>query len=61
MSKELKQLAVVAAVAIAVIFGLTGCEDPCKDGGCGTDDTYPHGVIYVPPMGKSPGVGPIFY
>ncbi|BBC43858.1 hypothetical protein [Mycobacterium phage GS4E] len=60
MTREVKQLIVVAALAIAVIFGSTACEDPCKDGGCHTDNN-PHGVIYVPPMGKSPGVGPIFY
>ncbi|QXO13344.1 hypothetical protein SEA_TROOPER_67 [Mycobacterium phage Trooper] len=50
---------IIAAVAAAAVLGLTACEDPCK-GGCPVDNN-PHGFIYVPPMGKSPGVGPIFY
>ncbi|ASJ79778.1 hypothetical protein KIY83_gp67 [Mycobacterium phage Fameo] len=56
---EIKKVIAAALVAIAVIFGLTACEG--DTGGSTTTDTYPHGFIYVPPMGKSPGVGPIFY
>ncbi|QGJ89015.1 membrane protein [Mycobacterium phage QueenB2] len=56
---EIKKVIAAALVAIAVIFGLTACEG--DTGSSTTTDTYPHGFIYVPPMGKSPGVGPIFY
>ncbi|WXX09773.1 hypothetical protein [Mycobacterium phage MS619] len=56
---EIKKVIAAALLAIAVIFGLTACEG--DTGGSTTTDTYPHGFIYVPPMGKTPGVGPIFY
>ncbi|QJD50244.1 hypothetical protein SEA_IWOKEUPLIKEDIS_41 [Mycobacterium phage Iwokeuplikedis] len=56
--RELKQLAAVILLFVMVVFGLTACEG---DTGGSTTDTYPHGYIYVPPMGKTPGVGPIFY
>ncbi|QFG11581.1 hypothetical protein PBI_BOGOSYJAY_68 [Mycobacterium phage BogosyJay] len=47
----------LALILPLVIVGLTACE-----GGTSTYDPNPqHGFIYVPPMGKSPGVGPIFY
>ncbi|AGS82721.1 hypothetical protein ANNAL29_40 [Mycobacterium phage AnnaL29] len=44
-------------IAVAAVLSLTACEG----GTTTTDDSYPHGFIYVPPMGKTPGVGPIFY
>ncbi|AEK07340.1 hypothetical protein PBI_MYXUS_69 [Mycobacterium phage Myxus] len=46
----------LALILPLVIVGLTAC-----DPGEGSYDTDPHGVIYVPPMGKQPGIGPIFY
>ncbi|ASR86491.1 hypothetical protein SEA_CHANGELING_39 [Mycobacterium phage Changeling] len=45
-------------LAVAFIMGLTACEGGSTTT---TDDSYPNGFIYVPPMGKTPGVGPIFY
>ncbi|QBJ04868.1 hypothetical protein SEA_ELEPHANTOON_67 [Mycobacterium phage Elephantoon] len=47
----------LALILPLVIVGLTACEGETST----TYDTNPHGFIYVPPMGKSPGVGPIFY
>ncbi|AEL17828.1 hypothetical protein TURBIDO_39 [Mycobacterium phage Turbido] len=56
--RELKQLALAVAILITIVFGLTACDG---DTGAGSYDTTPHGVIYIPPIGTTPGIGPIFY
>ncbi|QGJ88821.1 membrane protein [Mycobacterium phage Yecey3] len=48
----------LALILPLIIVGLTACEDLDQPV---PYDPNPHGFIYVPPMGKSPGVGPIFY
>ncbi|AGM61560.1 hypothetical protein SEA_SOILDRAGON_42 [Mycobacterium phage SoilDragon] len=46
-------------LAVAMILGLTACDGETST--TNDDDTYPHGIIYVPRVGTSPGIGPIFY
>ncbi|AVJ50785.1 hypothetical protein SEA_OLANP_41 [Mycobacterium phage OlanP] len=54
----MKKFIAAALIALATV-GLTACEPVESDGSY--DDTYPHGFIYVPRVGTSPGIGPIFY
>ncbi|AEL17920.1 hypothetical protein TRIXIE_39 [Mycobacterium phage Trixie] len=56
--RQLKNLAVAIAILITVVFGLTACDG---DTGAGVYDPEPHGFIYIPPIGTTPGIGPIFY
>ncbi|AGI61718.1 membrane protein [Mycobacterium phage JF4] len=52
---------VVAALLllIAAVLSVTACEP--SEGGSSGDDTYPHGVIFMPPMNPGGPMMPIFY
>ncbi|QDF18459.1 hypothetical protein SEA_RACHALY_64 [Mycobacterium Phage Rachaly] len=54
----MKKTIAAALIGLAAVLGLTACDPHDAPA---SNDTYPHGFIYVPPVGKSPGVGPIFY
>ncbi|AIS73711.1 hypothetical protein SEA_PANAMAXUS_36 [Mycobacterium phage Panamaxus] len=51
----------IAAVLIgSAALGLTACDG--ETSGTTDDDTYPHGVIFVPPPPRVGGIGtPIFF
>ncbi|AEJ92076.1 hypothetical protein SEA_HEATHEN_39 [Mycobacterium phage Heathen] len=50
----------VAAIllVIAAVLSVTACDDT---GGSSDSDTYPNGVIFVPPMTRGGTYTPIFY
>ncbi|AVR57024.1 hypothetical protein SEA_TNGUYEN7_39 [Mycobacterium phage TNguyen7] len=44
---------------IAAVLSVTACEP--SSGGSSDSDTYPNGVIFVPPMTRGGTYTPIFY
>ncbi|AGK87241.1 hypothetical protein SEA_BUZZBUZZ_40 [Mycobacterium phage BuzzBuzz] len=55
----MKKLIAAGLIALSAL-GLTACEGETST--TTNDDTYPHGVIFVPPPPRVGGIGtPIFF